>query len=122
MPGQLITPREALGAARELACVWFLARMCANMSRLMLETVEGLITQRALVRSWEILSVLSEVVGHARHAHGCSGHFFLLSLMDLGQLSPGCFLFSFQGRLWIQQTVKIHSRGCALHVIAAAAM
>ena len=43
MASQLVRPAEALRAARELACVRFLAGVGADVSCLMLEAVEGLV-------------------------------------------------------------------------------
>lgn len=56
--------------------MWFLARMRADVSRLMFETMEGSITQRTLVRSGEVLSrfglsgVGVGVGGHHGHRRG----------------------------------------------------
>ena len=49
--GKLIGAGEFLAAARELASMWFLSGMCSNVSGLVLKAVEGLIAERALVRS-----------------------------------------------------------------------
>jgi len=76
------------------------------MSGLMLETVEGLIAQRALVWTREVLSVLSMLGPHHIRLHHNGGHFFfvlsLLLRLDLGQFPPGSFLFLLQRCLWIQ--------------------
>lgn len=120
---ELIGTRESLCAARELTGVRLLARVRSNVSGLMLETVEGLIAERTLVRTWEILSVLAMLTPNHRghHADGCHLCFVLFPL-DLGQFPPRSFLISLYGGLWIQQTRKIYCRRSALHVIAAAAI
>lgn len=43
MTSQLVGSAEAFGAAWKLACVRFLARVCADVSRLMFQTVEGFV-------------------------------------------------------------------------------
>jgi hypothetical protein len=92
------------------------------MSRLMLETVKGLIAQRALVWSGQILSVVSMLTSNHGWHHTDGSHFcFFLLALELVQFSSGGLLLDLQVRLWIQQTVKIHCRLSALHVIAAAA-
>jgi len=69
--GQLVGAGEAFGAAVELAGVRLLAGMGANVSGLMLETVEGFIAQGTLVGSGQILSVLAVLAhGHGHHLHG----------------------------------------------------
>jgi hypothetical protein len=88
----------------------------------MLETVKGLITQGALVWSGEILSVVSMLTSDHGWHHTDGSHFcFFLFALELVQFPSGGLLLDFQGRLWIQQIVKIHCRVSALHVIAAAA-
>lgn len=73
---QLVGSAETLGAARELTGVRLLARVGANVSRLMLQTVEGLVAQRALVGSRQIRAVLVLVLhgAHGGHGHGRAGH------------------------------------------------
>ena len=61
---QLVRPAEAFGAARKLTTVRFLARMCPDVSCLMLQAVKGLIAEWALVGSREILAF---VLGQAAH-------------------------------------------------------
>jgi hypothetical protein len=121
MSSQFVGSREALRAAGELAGVRLFAGMCANMSGLMFQSVKGLLAQGAFVGSGEILSVVAMLAHHV--GHHTDGRHLCLSLLflDLGQLSPGSFLLPLQRRLWIQQTIKIYRRICALHVIAAAA-
>lgn len=52
--GQLIRARELLTAARKLAGVRLLASVSADVSSLVLEAVEGLVAQRALVRARQL--------------------------------------------------------------------
>jgi hypothetical protein len=77
MSGQLVGSAEALGAAWKLANVRLLARVGANVSGLMLETVEGFGTDRTLVRSRQILSGLfclrRSVLNGRRHQADASG-------------------------------------------------
>ncbi len=54
VPGQLVGARELLGAARELAGMRLLAGVSADMSGLVLEAVEGLVAERALVRARQL--------------------------------------------------------------------
>ena len=49
MTGQFVRSREFLAAARELAGMRLLASVSTDVSRLVLETVESLVTKRALV-------------------------------------------------------------------------
>lgn len=49
--GEFIRARELLAAAGKLACVRLLAGVGADVSRLVLKAVEGLIAERALVRT-----------------------------------------------------------------------
>jgi hypothetical protein len=88
----------------------------------MLETVKGFIAQRALVWSGQILSVVSMLTSNHGWHHTDGSHFcFFLLTLELVQFPSGGLLLDFQVRLWIQQTIKIHCRLSALHVIAAAA-
>lgn len=54
VPGQLVGARKLLGAAWELAGVRLLAGVGANVSCLVLEAVEGLVAERALVRARQL--------------------------------------------------------------------
>ena len=49
--GQLIRAGELLGAPGELAGMGFLSSVSTNVSRLVLQAVEGLLAEGALVRS-----------------------------------------------------------------------
>lgn len=52
--GELVGARKAFGAAGKLAGVGFFARVSANVSRLVFETVEGLVAQGTLVRARQV--------------------------------------------------------------------
>lgn len=54
VPGELVGAGELLGAAGELACVRLLAGVGADMSGLVLEAVEGLVAEGALVRARQL--------------------------------------------------------------------
>jgi hypothetical protein len=103
MPGQLVGSREALGAAGELAGVRLLARVRPDVSGLVLETVEGLVAQWALVGSGQVLAVLTGLTAdHGRH-HTDGSHFCApLVLLDLPQLLTSSLLLGLDGRLGIQ--------------------
>lgn len=58
MSGELIGATEALGTARELAGMGLLAGVGANVSGLVLEPVEGTVTEGTLVGTREVLSRL----------------------------------------------------------------
>lgn len=58
VPGQLVRAGELLAAARELAGMWLLAGVGANVSGLVLQTVEGLVAERALVGARELVGRL----------------------------------------------------------------
>lgn len=58
VPGQLIGTRKLLAAARELAGMGLLARVSADVPGLMLQTVEGLFTKRALVGTRKLVGSL----------------------------------------------------------------
>lgn len=62
MAGQLIGATEALAAAGKLAGVGLLARVGANVSCLMLQTVEGLFAERTFVRTWQVWPVIGRVL------------------------------------------------------------
>ena len=71
MARQLIGPTKALGATRKLASVWLFSSVRSDVSRLMFEAMEGLITERTFVRAGQITSVLIAHVyvdsSHRRH-------------------------------------------------------
>lgn len=71
---QLVGSAEAFRAAWELAGVRLLARVSANVSRLVLESVEGLVAQRTLVRSRQVRAMLVLVDRDGWHRHGGASH------------------------------------------------
>lgn len=89
VPGELVGPAEALRASGEGAGVRLLARVGANMASLVLEAVEGLLAQRALVRAREVVPLVVVrglcVLEQRRHeAHGGSGHRRLCGGVEAG--------------------------------------
>ena len=79
VPGQLVGAAEAFGAAREGAGVGLLSGVGADVTGLVLEAVEGLLAQRALVGPWQVLARLVlgllGVLEQGRHeAHGGRRH------------------------------------------------
>lgn len=79
VPGQLIRAREFLGAARELAGVRLLSSVGANVPGLVLQPVESLVTERALVRARQLIAVVGGL-GARNWAVGlqngdCASHF-----------------------------------------------
>jgi hypothetical protein len=58
VPGELVGSAEAFRAARESTGVGLLARVGPDMTGLVLEAVEGLLAQRALVRPGQVLSLV----------------------------------------------------------------
>jgi hypothetical protein len=56
--GKLVRPAESLGAASKAARMWLLTSVSSDMSSLMFQSVEGLVTERTFVGSWKICSVL----------------------------------------------------------------
>lgn len=82
MPRQFVRSGETLRTAGKLTGVWLLAGVSSNMSGLMLETVKGLIAQRTLVGTRQILTVFSmDSPVHLGH-HTDGGHLcFSLGLL-----------------------------------------
>jgi hypothetical protein len=77
--GELIRAAETFRASRKGAGMGLLASMCPDMAGLVLETVKGLLTQRALVRAREVLTSiilcgLGVLEERSHKAHGGSGH------------------------------------------------
>jgi len=58
VPGEFIRAREALGAPGKSTGVWLFSRVRPDVTSLVLETVEGLVAERALVGTREVLSRL----------------------------------------------------------------
>jgi hypothetical protein len=86
VPRELVGPGEAFRAAREATGMRLLSCVRANVSCLMLQTVESLVAQRALVRSRQILTVLLvRTPDHLRH-HADGRHLRVsLRLLDLSE-------------------------------------
>ena len=97
---EFVRARKSLCASRESAGVWLLSSVGSNVASLVLQTVEGLVAERALVRPRKILSgllcLLRGVLEKRRHeadggsghrGGGCRGRWWLLLLLVLG----GCF-------------------------------
>lgn len=74
MSSKLVRTAEALGASWKLAAMRLFSCMSANVSRLMLETMESLVAQRALVRTWEVRAILIVLHNAHGHGHGSGGH------------------------------------------------
>lgn len=115
--GELVGAGELLAAAGELAGVGLLASVGANVPRLMLKAVEGLVAERALVGAGQLVGVLRRLgagdgpVGLEDGDGGAShvGVVILLSgFVEVVTVSPGG---------GIQQIGEIHCRLCSLHVI-----
>lgn len=122
---QLVGATEALGAARELAGVRLLARVGADVSGLVLEAVEGLVAQRALVGARQVgtmvLVLLLHCVGHGGDSGSGGGH-GRIGLHAGVDVRGGCMGAGRDGRgrrrvggRWIQQIGKSDSGRCALH-------
>src|SRR5690242_9373773 len=79
LPGELIGAREPFCAARESASMGLLSSVGANVTGLVLQTVEGLVAQRALVGTrqvlaWLILGLLLLLQKGSHEAHSSSSH------------------------------------------------
>lgn len=129
MTSQLIGTAEALCAARELAGVRLLASVSADVTSLVLEAVEGLVTQGALVRTRQVRAhillrrglsslLLSGHVGsHGGHG-GSSSHrrVRLDTGVYVSRGSAGVRRGGGRGRVvWIQEAGEIHTGRSALH-------
>ena len=75
---QLVGSAEALGAAGKLARVWLLARVGANVSRLMFKAVKSLVAQRTLVWTRQVRTMILVLrlhrMRHGRDSGSSSGH------------------------------------------------
>ena len=78
LPGELVRARETFCATGESAGMGLLSRVSADVTGLVLQTVEGLVTEGALVRTGEVLArlllglLLLQEGSH--EAHGSSSH------------------------------------------------
>ena len=91
---QLVGAGKFLAAARELAGVWLLASMGADVPRLVLQAVEGLVAERALVGTGQLVRVLRRLGARERpvgldNGNGCARH-FTLALLWLAPVFHGC--------------------------------
>ena len=97
MAGEFIGTRKSFGAAGELAGMRLLSGMGSDMPRLMLKTVEGLITERTLVRAGQVLSVLAMLASNHGGHHTDSRHFSVsLLLFQKPQFLPRSLLLSLE--------------------------
>jgi hypothetical protein len=108
---QLVRARELLAASRELASVGLLSGVSADVSSLVLQAVECLLAERALVRSRELIGVIRRLGARERPVglddSNCGGsHLNVGFVQILGRWGCG-----------IQEVGKIHGRLCSLHVI-----
>lgn len=100
--GQLVGAREALGAAGELAGVRLLARMRADVPRLVLEAVEGLVTEGAFVGARQVGALLAvRSWGHGGH-HADRSHFGVA--LVLAVVKTALLVGVGSGRRGIEQT------------------
>jgi hypothetical protein len=91
--------------------VGLLSGVRSDVTSLVLETMEGLVAERALVRAREILSTLVAVLGgivqeRSHEAHSGSGHG---GVVELGGVLLVLLLFG--GSLWVEEVVKTVLRG-----------
>ena len=130
VPGQLIGSRELLAAARELAGMGLLSGVGANVPSLMLQAVEGLVAERALVGPRELVGGICGLLVAGKRTPGSvdgdGSHvdvsvvvclLLLLRLLPC-QLRLVCSVSLRCVLVGIQQIGKIHCRLCSLHVIA----
>lgn len=126
--GQFIRAAEALSASRELAGVRLLAGVSADVTSLVLEAVEGLVAQRALVRTRQVRAHFSlrrglsslflggHLGSHGGHGGSSShGRVRLDTGVDVGRGSAGVRGGSGRGVVWIQEAGEIHTGRSALH-------
>jgi hypothetical protein len=119
VPGELIGAAEAFRASSKGTGMRLLASVRPDMAGLMLETVKGLLAQRALVGTWQVLASvvlggLSILQERSHEAHGGSGH---------GLVGRGRGLLSLVCRLAVVvedvgEVSKTQSRCWMLHVIS----
>lgn len=58
MAGEFVRSAEAFCAARELANVWFFASVRPDVSCLVLQSMKGFLANRALVRPWQVVTLV----------------------------------------------------------------
>lgn len=110
VPGQLVRAGELLAAARELAGVRLLAGVGADVSGLVLQTVEGLVAERALVRA-------RELVGRLGGLRSWDGPIGLDDGNRSGRHGSAALVVAWCCRRWIKEIGEIHGRPSSLHVI-----
>jgi hypothetical protein len=80
LPSEFVGTREPFCATRESTSMGLLSSVSTDVTSLVLKTVEGLVTERALVRPGQVLSrlVVSLLRGilqqRSHEAHGSSSH------------------------------------------------
>lgn len=112
MASELIRARELLAAARELAGMRLLASVSADVTSLVLETVESLVAERTLVGSRQLVGRIRGL-GSGEGAVGfdngdCGGSHVAVSLVR-----PFVVRLSCGG---IEEIGEIHGGVCSLHV------
>lgn len=114
--GELVGARELLGAAGELAGVGLLAGVGADVSGLVLEAVEGLVAERALVRARKLCRGVVGGLGRRDGAVGlddgdCGGSHVSVTLRE------GVALLLLLVVVVVKKTRDLDRRLCSLHVI-----
>jgi hypothetical protein len=110
MAGELIGARELLAAAGELAGMRLLASVSADVTSLVLQAVEGLIAERTLVRSRQLVGGI-RCLGTGKRpvrfddGHCCGSHVAVL----------GPFVVRLS-RCGIEEVREGHGGLCSLHV------
>lgn len=114
--GKLVRAGEALGAAMKLAGVRLLAGMRADVPGLVLEAVEGLVAQRALVGPGQIRALVGVRAGHhgRHHAHG--SHLSVALVFSVVDLALAVGVWGGRRGGGVEQTCKVDCRGGSLHV------
>lgn len=98
VPSQLVRARKLLAASGVLACMGLLASMSTNVASLVLETMEGLITERTLVGTRQLVRGLAWLGAWNRpiglnDTDGCGSH-----IADFLTVLVGG-----RGRGWVEQ-------------------
>jgi len=111
MAGELIGARELLAAAGELAGMRLLASVSADVTSLVLEAVEGLIAERALVRSRQLVGGIRRLGAGERPVRFDNGH--CRGSHVAVSLGPFAVRLS---RCGIEEVGEGHGGLCSLHV------
>jgi len=84
---QLVRAGELLAAPRELAGVRLLSGVSANVSSLVLQAVEGLLAERALIRSGKLIRVIRSLGARKRPIglddSNCGGSHFDVGFVEV---------------------------------------